>query len=64
MITYFPILSHLVDGNRETGIIVVDGLNEAEINGSNPLAEVFSKYVERLPHWIKFIFILIVLKKC
>ena len=51
----FP-LSHLVDGNRETGIIIVDGLDEAEIDGDNPLAEVFSKCVERLPRWIRFIF--------
>ncbi len=51
----FP-LSNLVDGNRETGIIVVDGLDEAEIDGDNPLAEVFSKCIERLPRWIKFVF--------
>lgn len=49
-------LSHLVDGNRETGIIVVDGLDEAEINGDNPLAAVFSKCMNRLPRWIKFVF--------
>ena len=49
-------LSHLVDGNRETGIIVVDGLDEAETNGDNPLAAVFSKCMERLPRWIKFVF--------
>lgn len=49
-------LSHLVDGNRETGIIVVDGLDEAESGDDNPLAEVFSKCVERLPRWIKFVF--------
>lgn len=34
-------LSNLVDGNREKGIIVVDGLDEAETDGENPLAEVF-----------------------
>lgn len=49
-------LSNLVDGNRETGIIVVDGLDEAETDGDNPLAEVFSKCVERLPRWIRFVF--------
>lgn len=49
-------LSHLVDGNRETGIIVVDGLDEAEANGDNPLADVFSKCMDRLPKWIKFVF--------
>jgi len=48
--------SHLVDGNRETGIIVVDGLDEAEDNGTNPLAEMFSRCIERMPKWIKFIF--------
>lgn len=42
-------LSHLVDGNRETGIIVVDGLDEAEANGDNPLAVVFSKCMDRMP---------------
>lgn len=49
-------LSHLVDGNRETGIIVVDGLDEAESGGNNPLAAVFAKCVERLPRWIRFVF--------
>lgn len=49
-------LSHLVDGNRETSIIVVDGLDEAESGGDNPLAAVFAKCVERLPRWIKFVF--------
>lgn len=49
-------LSHLVDGNRKTGIIVVDGLDEAENDGENHLAEVFAKCVELLPRWIRFIF--------
>lgn len=49
-------LSNLVDGKRETGIIVVDGLDEAESDGDNPLADVFSKCVEKLPGWIRFIF--------
>lgn len=49
-------LSHLVDGNRETGIIVVDGLDEAEANGDNPLAAVFSKCMDRMPRWIRFVF--------
>lgn len=49
-------LRHLVDGNRETGLILVDGLDEAEVNGSNPLASVFSKYAGQLPRWIRFIF--------
>lgn len=49
-------LSNLVDGNRETGIIVVDGLDEAEADGDNRLAEVFSKCVERLPRWLRFVF--------
>lgn len=49
-------LSHLVDGNRETGLIIVDGLDEADTSGSNPLAETFAKCVERLPRWIKFVF--------
>ena len=49
-------LSHLVDGNRETGIIVVDGLDEAEVDEDNPLAAVFSKCMERMPRWIRFVF--------
>lgn len=49
-------LSHLVDGNRETGIIVVDGLDEAEANGDNPLAAVFSKCMDQMPRWIRFVF--------
>lgn len=51
----FP-LNHLVDGGRETGVIIVDGLDEAESKGMNPLASVFAKCVERLPKWIRFIF--------
>lgn len=49
-------LNHLVDGNRETGMIIVDGLDEAEKDGNNPLASVFSRCVERLPRWIRFVF--------
>lgn len=49
-------LVHLVDGKRETGIVVVDGMDEAEVGGENPIAAVFAKCVERLPRWIRFIF--------
>lgn len=49
-------LNHLVDGGRETGMIIVDGLDEAEKDGVNPLATVFSRCAERLPRWIQFIF--------
>lgn len=49
-------LNHLVDGGRETGMIIVDGLDEAEKDGINPLAAVFARCVERLPRWIRFIF--------
>lgn len=49
-------LSQLVDGNRETGMIIVDGLDEAEDNGNNPLAAVFARCMEHMPGWIKFIF--------
>lgn len=31
-------------------------MDEAETDGDNPLAEVFSKCVERLPRWIRFVF--------
>lgn len=48
-------LSHLVDGNRETGLIVVDGIDEAESDGDNPLAAVFAKCLDQLPRWIKFV---------
>lgn len=49
-------LNHLVDGNRETGIIIVDGLDEATVAGDNPLAQMFSTCVRAMPRWIKFIF--------
>lgn len=49
-------LNHLVDGDRETCIIIVDGLDEAEKDGDNPLADVFARCVERLPRWIRFVF--------
>lgn len=49
-------LNNLVDGEREIGLIIVDGLDEAENNGQNTLAEVFSYCVNRLPKWMKFIF--------
>lgn len=56
-------LNHLVDGGRETGMIIVDGLDEAEKDGINPLAAVFARCVERLPRWIRFIFTRACLKK-
>ena len=49
-------LNHLVDGNRETGIIIVDGLDEADVAGGNPLAEMFAACAQAMPRWIKFIF--------
>lgn len=49
-------LNHLVDGGRETGMVIVDGLDEAEKDGNNPLAAVFARCVERLPRWIRFVF--------
>lgn len=49
-------LNHLVDGNRETGIIIVDGLDEADVAGDNPLVQMFSTCVQTMPRWIKFIF--------
>ena len=49
-------LNNLVDGERETGLIIVDGLDEAENSGENPLAMIFSLCVQKLPRWIRFIF--------
>lgn len=49
-------LNNLVDGGREIGLIIVDGLDEAEMNGDNPVARVFSHCIEQMPRWIKFIF--------
>ncbi len=49
-------LNHSIDGNRATGMIIVDGLDEAEIYGENPLVRVFYMCVQKLPHWIKVIF--------
>lgn len=49
-------LNHLVDGDRQVGLIIVDGLDEAEVNGSNPLSAMFSKCVEQTPRWIRFLF--------
>lgn len=49
-------LNNLIDGNRETGLIIVDGLDEAEQDGKNPLAHMFAACIETLPRWIKFIF--------
>lgn len=49
-------LNQLVDGGRETGIIVVDGLDEAEAGDDNPVAKVFSQCVGQMPRWIKFLF--------
>lgn len=51
----FP-LNNIVDGKRGVGLIIVDGLDEAEENGQNVLAEVFSYCVNQLPTWLKFIF--------
>lgn len=49
-------LNNLIDGERKTSLIIVDGLDEADNKGKNLLAEVFSLSVQRLPRWIKFIF--------
>ncbi len=49
-------LNHLVDGGRETGMIIIDGMDEADLDGTNPLAAVFSRCIESLPRWIRFIF--------
>lgn len=49
-------LNNLVDGERNTGLIIVDGIDEADDNGRNYIAEVFSLCTQRLPRWIKFIF--------
>lgn len=49
-------LNHLIDGKREAGLVIIDGLDEAEKNGANPLADVFARCVERLPSWIRFVF--------
>lgn len=49
-------LNHLVDGGRNSGVVIIDGLDEAEVEGDNPLASVFSKCVDQLPRWIKFVF--------
>ena len=49
-------LNNLINGNRPSGLIIVDGLDEAELNGSNQIAEVFERSIELLPKWIKFIF--------
>ena len=49
-------LFNLVDGNRDSCIIVVDGLDEAEDNrGDNPIAKVFETCAQNLPTWVKII---------
>lgn len=51
----FP-LNNLINGNRENALVVVDGLDEAEVDGDNPVAKVFSECVKQMPSWIKFVF--------
>ena len=45
-------LQNVIDGGRDRYLIIIDALDEASESGFNPLAEMLSKNVQRLPDWI------------
>ena len=49
-------LSDIINIGRSSKIIIIDGLDEAEDNGKNPLTEILSSSIDSMPAWIRFIF--------
>ena len=50
-----PLSVGTVDGNRETMCIMIDGLDESGDRDRNILTEVFTKYADRLPKWLRIL---------
>ncbi len=50
-----PLRQCSIDGGHETLCVVIDGLDECGDYRSNPLAEVISRYADRLPRWIRLL---------
>ena len=48
-------LSACIDGQRQTGIILLDGLDEVG-EGGKPLLEALVRNMDKLPQWIRFLF--------
>lgn len=48
-----PLSSMSIDGGHETMCIVIDGLDECGQTEYNALADTLSKYVPRLPRWLR-----------
>ena len=48
-------LSELIDGGRERQIVFIDGLDEANAEDRNELAEVLADNMFKLPSWIAFL---------
>lgn len=47
---------NIVDGNMETTIIVIDGVDTYSLNGENELIDLFYEKQEEFPRFVKFIF--------
>ena len=47
-------LSSCIDGQRQTGIILLDGLDEIG-QGGEPMLEAFVRSMDKLPRWIRFL---------
>lgn len=48
-------LSNLINGGRERQLLLIDGLDEAEHNGCNELANVLADSINKLPHWFALV---------
>lgn len=48
-------LSNLIDGGRDRRLLLIDGLDEAEHNGCNELANVLADSINKLPPWLAIV---------
>lgn len=48
-------LSQLIDGGRDTCMIIIDGLDEAGQNQENTLAQVLADNMCKLPRWLRLV---------
>lgn len=44
-----------IDGEHPTAWVVLDALDEATKDGSNPIAKTIARHLDRFPGWLKFI---------
>ena len=44
-----------IDGGHESAWALIDALDEATLNGKNPVAAMIAQYRDRFPKWLKFV---------